>query len=407
MIRIPVFSVLLLTAAPCLLAGEALVVTLPSIGDRVRSQNLELRAARHAIDEALGLHKQAGRLQNPELDFSLKTNDRNTEPGFDIGFNQKFPVTGRLRLEKQVGATQVEAARKEVDLVENRLVGEARSLLVELLALRGRQKLLAEQAGLLDQLAGFTAEAAERAEASPIDVGQAKLEKARIDAECLRLEAEIKCSEVEIKPLLGMQEDEELVISGELPGIDPPPAAARGTEPPSVALARLEVQRAEQLTELEQALRYEDVKVGIFAGVDRTVDAPGAPENEGMIGLRVMMPLPLWNNNEGNIEAARAVASRRKGELQALEQRLALETATLREEMQRWALLATEIETKLLPLADAQTTDADKAWRNGQVSLLSVLKSREQGIELAVARLDALKNYHLARVRYLKLLGDS
>jgi len=407
MIRISILSfLLLLTFAPCLMAGEALVLTLQTIGDRVRSQNLELRAARHVIDEALGLHKQAGRLTNPDLEFATSIDDRNVERGMEVGFSQRFPLTNRLRLEKERSATAVEAARKEVALIENRLVAEARAGFVEALALRGRLELLQQQAEVVGKLADFTTEAAQRAEASAIDAGQARLEKARIDAECLRLEAEIQRAQVELKPLLGMSPQDSLVLGGTLPQVQHPTALAKAKSP-EVALAELEVRKAEQLTAIERACRYDDVKVGLFVGVERTMDAPEPIEHEAMIALRVMLPLPLWDGNEGNIEAAQATTARRKGELEALEQRLSLEAATLRDEMLRWAKLATEIESQLLPQADQQTQLAEKAWRDGQVSLLSVMKSREQAIELAVARLDAIKNFHLARVHYLKILGDS
>ena len=73
MIRISILTIIVLSSfTPCLMAEEALVLTLKSVGDRVRSHNLELRAARHVIDEAVGLQKQAGLLANPRLETSAR-----------------------------------------------------------------------------------------------------------------------------------------------------------------------------------------------------------------------------------------------------------------------------------------------------------------------------------------------
>ena len=78
-------------------AAPAVVVTLSSVGDRVRSQNPDLAAARLRIGEALGRSSQAGRLPNPELETSFEHNPQFREGKLEIGFSQRFPVTGRLR----------------------------------------------------------------------------------------------------------------------------------------------------------------------------------------------------------------------------------------------------------------------------------------------------------------------
>ena len=57
-------------------ADPAVVVSLSSIGNRIRAQNPDLAAARLRIQEALGRMNQSGRLTNPEFDTSLDHNSR-------------------------------------------------------------------------------------------------------------------------------------------------------------------------------------------------------------------------------------------------------------------------------------------------------------------------------------------
>lgn len=389
---------------PCR-AEPGVVVTLDSVASRVRADNPELAAANLLINEAVGRARQSGRLENPELEIGIEHNDRFSERKFELGLSQRFPVTNRLALEKDLGATQVQSAQREVAEVANSLVGEARQIVVEVLVLRGRRELLRQQESLAKELAEFTSEIAAKGEGSSLDAGQARLATAKFSTEIRRLAAEEQRAVGQLKPLLGMTPGEALTVSGTLPGLTMP----EGADPsgrPAMDVARLAVLAAEQQAAIERTKRYGDVEAGFFAGGERVVDAPEAAEKEAIVGVRFKIPLPFWDKNEGNIEAAEARAERRRKEVTALDRSIRLEAEGARNEMLEWAKLAREVESDLLPQADEQTDLAEQAWRNGQGDLLTVLRSREQRLELAAARLDALKNFHLALTRYRTALGN-
>ena len=59
-----------------------------------------------------------------------------------------------------------------------------------------------------------------------------------------------------------------------------------------------------------------------------------------------------------------------------------------------------EIQDTLFPLAEEQTKLTEATYRNGQGEIQSVLRSREKRLQLAAAKLDALREFHLARVRH-------
>ena len=73
--------------------------------------------------------------------------------------------------------------------------------------------------------------------------------------------------------------------------------------------------------------------------------------------------------------------------------------------MTEWANVIREINDTLLPLAEEQSALAETTYRNGQGEIQSVLRSREKRLELSAARLDALREFHLARVRHEAALG--
>ncbi|RYD39919.1 MAG: hypothetical protein EOP85_15145, partial [Verrucomicrobiaceae bacterium] len=127
------------------LAEPGVVVSLASVGDRVRAQNPDLAAARLRIKEANGRLTQSGRLQNPELGFELSHDPRFRSRAAEVSFSQRFPLTNRLQLEKSVSATEVKVAQAEVREVERKLISEAREGIVNVLAVRQRRELLRSQ----------------------------------------------------------------------------------------------------------------------------------------------------------------------------------------------------------------------------------------------------------------------
>ena len=74
--------------------------------------------------------------------------------------------------------------------------------------------------------------------------------------------------------------------------------------------------------------------------------------------------------------------------------------------MLEWAKIVRTISKNLLPLAEKQTKLADEAFRIGQGNLQANLRSRDQLLKLESSRLDALREFHLARIRYQSALAE-
>jgi cobalt-zinc-cadmium efflux system outer membrane protein len=393
-------------AAQTLLAEPSVVVTLDSIAGRIRAQNPDLAAARFRIKEALGRMNQSGRLSNPEIESAIEHNSRFREGKFEIGLSQRFPVTDRLRLEKDVTLSELKASEAEVREVERQLVGQARVLVVKLLSTRQRRVLLREQTAVSKEFSDFLSNIVTKGEGSALDASQAKLETTSLSMEIRQLDASETALVGELKPLLGMRPGESLNISGALPGPFLRAIPVDASKRPDFQAAKLNAQAAAQGVALEQARRYDDVEGGLFAAAERTEDAPDGYDNEAIIGLRFKMALPFWNKNEGNIQEAEARKDRKEMEVVALGRGIHLEAEAARAEMAEWKRLIDEIDENLLPLAAEQTQLAEDSYRNGQGEIQSVLRSREKRLQLSAAKLDALREFHLARVRLETSLGQ-
>ncbi|MEY3895229.1 MAG: hypothetical protein RLZZ214_748, partial [Verrucomicrobiota bacterium] len=315
-------------------AEPAVVVSLASVGSRIRAQNPELAAARLRIQEAVGRMNQSGRLANPELESGVEHNPNFREGKFEIGFTQRFPVTGRLKLEKEISLTELHASAAEVREVERQLTGQAREAVVKILASRQRRELVREQSRVSGEFAESLSDIAAKGEGSMLDAGQAKLDAASLALETRQLDAAETALVGGLKPLLGMRPGEVLSVGGSLSEPILPATGADPSRRPDLQMAKLAAAAAAQGVTLEQARRYDDVEGGLFAGAERTEDAPDGYDNEAIIGLRLKIPLPLWNKNEGAIQEAEAKQQRKQMEAVALSRSIQLEAETARTEMQ-------------------------------------------------------------------------
>jgi cobalt-zinc-cadmium efflux system outer membrane protein len=404
---LPLFALIALLTVNARLAAEpSLVITLAGVPERVRAQNPDLTAARLRIDEAVGREKQAGRLKNPELETSVEQNTRFREGKIEIGFSQRFPVTNRLGLEKGISVTQIKAAEAEVREVERQLVAGAKTSVIRVLAIQQRRELLRNQIALASEFSNKISAASKKGEGSALDAATARLEAASISAQIRQLDAEEAATVGELKPLLGMHAGESISVGGTLASPSLPSDAANPALRPDFQAAMLEVDVAREGISLQQALRYDDVEAGLFAAAERSEDAPNGYDNEGIVGFRFRVPLPLWNKNEGAIEEAQAIHERRKLEATALARNIRLEAESDRAQMIEWAKLVRELDETLLPLAEEQSKAADDAYAQSQTDIQTVFRSREKSLHLAATRLDALREFHLARVRHEAALGN-
>ena len=393
--------IFILTAA----AASAVTLSLDATPAYAVTHNPQLAAARLRIDEARGRLRQAGRFANPTIESEYRQNVRTSENSFEVGFTQKFPLTGRLRLEKAVSAAELAAAEAEVRNAARLLAAEVRTTAVQLLALRARHALTEKQLSNSRELTDFMTQRARLGEAPATDAQQVDLEAAQLTADLLRLDAERSALTATLRPLLGVPPHAAVEITGTL--AEPNPTDWRGPpgERPDFTAAQRQADAAQQQAALAKAQRWEDLEVGLLAGTDRSEDAPDGLQRDTMVGLHFSLPLPFWNRNEGRIAETAAAALRTRQEVDALASRLAAETVGTRAELRALAKLAVQLDAVLLPKSAQIETQLRSAYSTGQAALTEVLRARDQRLQLRRHQLDALRDYHLALTRHAATTG--
>lgn len=394
--------------AAILLAGSvpasALTLSVSEIAPRVRSSHPSLKAARLTIAEALGRRLGAGRLSNPSVGYDFQ-NQSHVSPQTQVfSFDQSFPITKRLSLEKKLTSQLVNAAELEVQDAERRYIADAQGTAVRLIALERQQALRQQQIDLAKKLSSFAEGRAKAGEVSSLDAKQIQLDMQRLRVESRLLEAEAVSLLGLLKPMLGLKSEDALKVSGDLPPLVIPPVTSWSIRP-DYQLAQTRINAADTDKDLAKAKRLQDVKAGFFASREMQ-DVPGTGrERTGYVGFRISLQLPFWNRNQGEIAEKTAAAERARLESNALAVQINGEAGTARKEMQTNASIVSEARETLLPLALEQSTNVQKAYEAGQADLLTVLRTRDQRLQLEASILNATRDFHLARIRYEAAIG--
>ncbi|CAN5787215.1 TolC family protein [soil metagenome] len=404
----PMHLRILLTLSLCSSAlADTISLPLGSTPSYVKQHNLELASARLRIEEAKGRLMQSGRLSNPDLGFELKHDRRFDEGAMALSFDQKFPLTSRLRLEKTLSGKAVTVAELEVEAVELKLITEAQSLVIKLLSLEQQRPLRKKQSDLALKLSDFAAKRAGTGEVSLLDATQAQVDSQRILLAGQQLETGRISHLGQLKNLLGVSHTDSLIVIGTLPGIALPGRKTNWEKRPDYQLSKLKEESSRLEVDLARSRKWEDLTAGVFVEGERMMDAPSGLERTGYLGFRLSLPLPLWNKNEGEVQEKTASVERSLLETKTLSSQIQNEAATAWAEMMAYAKLAADTEEKLLPLVLKQTENLEKAYQQGQTDLFTVLRSSEQKLQLETATLEAARDFHLARIRYEAVAGSN
>lgn len=367
--------------------------------------NRELTAARLIIDEAEARMRGAGRLSNPELSVEVAGGE-DWEGRVEIGFTQQFPVTSRLRWERKLSGIAVEMARLEVADEERRLAKETQAAFVELVSTRASIALARRQAAEAKSFADALGSQVEGGFASQLDAGQARLALAELEIEGKSLEVEEVIARQTMSTLLGVPMGAPLKTASslDLPGAAP---STKGViERPDVKLATMAVEAGDAEVFLAKANRWDDVSVGLFVEGERNRDEPEGISPEGLLGMRVNVPLPFWKNGNAAVEEKRISKERMQHRLDALRLAANNEAAAAAEVLRTSYEAARGAQSQLLPAAREHLTQSEAAHQRGEVDFQQVSRTRERVIQLERAALQALKSYHLARVQWMAAAGN-
>jgi outer membrane protein, heavy metal efflux system len=393
--------------------GAAADLSLESAVQTALMANRDLVAARFAVHKAEGRLRQAGLLPNPEIEFngfSDFVSSTDGEGEFVVGLHQELPLTSRLSISREISRVGVAEALREVRNYERLLISRVQALYVRAQAARLR----AGAAGTAKFDAAKSAELA----ATRLSAGQGTLAEsalARVEEQRWGTVATSAATEgetllLDLKTALGMSAGESLVLSQSLESVLQT-LQSRANQSltfsrPDVELALLELDRAGAETRLARASAWEGIRVGVEYMQDRGVDAPGGIDTGYFLGVKVSLPLPVWDQKKGEIQTSQAVEEQRAARVRALELEVANGLAAAR---RRVALLDTQWRrygSDTQPVIDGAGREMTQGFEEGRVDARDLLLVRAQSASLGVEAARIIEDLALALIE-LEAVGGT
>ena len=390
-----------LVAAPLLLSKEQAVV-------RALQQNPALNAARTTIDRAHGNRQQAGRWVNPTLSIDYATDqtfNNAGEYGFAVGFEQRFPVTNRLRLQKSIAQDEIELAEAEVANHVRLLTRAVETSVAAATAIEAQIELRDERLELNRKFAEFMESRVGTGEVSSVETNQVQIELYAVEQEKQELSNTLLLELAKLKQLVGADVDAELRLTHqfELPATQPQLVSLTQeslVQHPEYRMKALLFRISDKRVSVTKAERWADIAVRVFFEEEHSVDDPGGLGTDRFFGVGVSIPLPLLDRKQGSIRASRAEQRQFKYELD----RVGLE---VRSEAHSQATLAVSLyqqardyDQHVTQLVAKNLAEMKSAYGAGQINLVELFRSQEQGLRVQSAQLTKLHDFEQAIIRW-------
>ncbi len=299
------------------LAGKQ-VFTLADLEQMALTSNPTLPEARARVEAARGRWVQVGLPPNTVVGYSgqqLASAGQAEQQGIFV--EQEFIRGGKLRLNRNVIAQEVQRAENEWASQQLRVLTDVRICFYQVLVAQRRLEVLSQLVRIAREAEDSANALLQAKEASRLDLSRAIIERQRTELRQKTARNELQAAWTRLEAVLGVRQLSACTVAGDLDGFDREmcidDAFARVlAESPQLAAAVSNVQRARWAIDRAYAEPVPDIDVqAIFQSDNATGSANG--------NLQVTFPIPWLNRNQGGIAQAQAelvVAQRAVNRLQ-------------------------------------------------------------------------------------------
>lgn len=388
------------------IAAPSRALTIDGAVQTALRNNLDLRAASYEVEKARGRLLQAGLWPNPELELSTSTDRTFNNEGERTttgGFQQAFPIAGRLRFAKQVSRVDVAQAMAEIRNRERLLIGEVQRDFVNVLLLRDQLVANREFVGLNRDFVQTLEDRLKRAEVSEVDLNLARLELQRLGVESALLESDLVARELALKLRLGPASEQNIVLDGNLDAL-----AARFrpekyqtsmvVNRPDLRQIELGIDRAAAEVRLARAEAWADWTLGANYDNERKVDDPSGLRTDQFFGVKISIPIALWNRNQGRVYEQTAAAEQAAQQFEAQQLSIRSEIATGLARASKLRDAVGSYRRNILPSFRETSALVRKGYNEGLIPATQVIQVQQQQTTLRTSLLTANANYLQALV---------
>ena len=368
--------------------------------------NRELQAIYSDLGVAQADLVQAGLLNNPIFDASVKFPTSGGSPDLELGAAMNFLNLFYIPLRKRVAAARFEEAKVRVTGAVLDFAGRVRRAFYTYEAdeqmLDLRQSVVQALSASLD-LAGRLYQAGN---ISDLDFSsqRAQLEAGKLDLRSA--EISVRQSREELNLLMGLWGPDLGWQSIErLPDIPERPLETKDIE-------RLVIEHSLDLAQTRQRIVGTGQELGLTRWTTLLPEFSGGPHSERNggaweVGPKMDFLLPLFDQGQARLGRTAAELRRLQHEYYDLAVRIRARARQARDTLEGATDRAMYYRDILLPLHERIVNEAQLQYNAMQLGPLQLIRAREQQIETGVSYVGALRDYWLARAELEQMLTGS
>jgi cobalt-zinc-cadmium efflux system outer membrane protein len=392
-----------------ILSAQAQTLTMREALARALAANPRLAAADRDIGIAAGQRLQAGTLINPEVSYEQDNSlgsgpyrgTRSAETTLQI--SQAFEWFGKRDARIAAGQAGVQAAETQRRAVRLEVLSETAIAFVSVLGTQRRIQILDEHIAAIDKLAPLLQRRVEAGASSPTETGRAEVASALVRADRERLRATLSSARRELAVLMGDTAPKFAAVAGKFDTAGRPPSfpsviAAIEANPQLVRWTAVYAQRNAELL-LARLKPYPDVRIA--AGWRHFNDT-----NDDAVRLSLSVPIPVFDQNQGNILSAQESLAKAQVERQANRNTLIVFAGRAYDSLQGALRELAVLRESAIPKAQEAAEAIAQGYGQGRFSLLEVLDAQASVAQARLREQEALQNFHVAVATIEGLVGN-
>jgi len=378
---------------------------------RALAANPRLTAAERDVGIATGLRVQAGAVPNPNLSFELD-NALGSGPykGLQsaettLQLSQLVELGGKREARLAAGEAGIGTAVWQRRATRLEVMSETAAAFITVVSAQRRIEIFDEQISSLDQLIPLLQKRVQEGASSPAETLRAQVAADLFRVERERAKTQLATARRDLAVLFGDSVPRFGAAAGRLSGIGRPPpfrsvVDAIEANPQLMRWTAVTAQRNADLI-LARLKRIPDVQISAgWRHYQETVEFSGGRpvqfNNDNAVRLGVSVPLPVFDQNTGNIIAAEDALAKTGAE-RAINKLVLISVAGRAYDALNGSLAELKLlRTSVIPKARSASETIQSGYLQGRFTLLELLDVRGSVLQALLREQEALLNFHIA-----------
>lgn len=354
---------------------------------------------------------RAGLLPNPTLELEGDTGaltGSSAENSLSVGVSQEFFLGGKRQKRLVIADQDLEIYRWQLADRERLLREEVKTAFYDVILTEQRIVLADRSIELNCQLLDVAKERLAVGDIPELEMNLVKVELARGEGAKIDVEKTLDQNQAKLRTLMGLSAGESPSIAGEFAAeialsesLADLKQLAHGKRPDLKAL-EAEKSRGESDVILAQAESIPNLTAGLAIKRETAAMEIGGFESKDTaytIGLRLSMPIPVFDRNQAGVQEARATRSSAESRLTAATRNAQREVETAYASFQNAERVLSLYKANIIPQLEENLKLTQEAYRLGEVGILAVIQEQKKFFEVSDGYLTALHDRQAALVK--------